>query len=60
MSADSANLPQLLTQTVSFAVGGFRHQSSEVRTQSFHVILECYKTLGREGIKPLITGLRLA
>ena len=29
---DASNLQNLLTQTISFAVGGFHHQSSEVRS----------------------------
>jgi len=50
----------LVSQVVNFANGGFKHQSAEVRSQSFHVILECYKTLGRDSIKVHLTGLRLA
>ena len=50
---------QQLAQTVSFSKGGFKHQSNEVRGQSFHVILECYKTMGRD-IKVHLSGLRIA
>ena len=54
------NHQSLLSQAVVFAKGGFTHQSQEVRGQSFHVILECYKTLGRDAIKVHLSGLRLA
>jgi len=49
-----------LSQVVVYAKGGFKHQSNEVRSQSFHVLLECYKTLGREAIKAHLAGLRVA
>ena len=44
---------------MKFAKSGFKHQNNEVRVQSYHVILQCYKTVGRE-IKQFLNGLRLA
>ena len=50
---------QQLANILKFAKSGFKHQNNDVRVQSFHVILECYKTVGKE-IKPHLNGLRLA
>jgi len=42
---------------LKFALGGFKHALNEVRIQSFHVILECYKSKGKAVMQSL-TGLR--